>query len=117
MRKLSSTTKEAVNAVRAEIRRFYGIGMTGSRKSALEAMRDDAERYNCGDDPSRCHSDWQKGASLVDAGCFRCYHNDQAEFLRSIYGEQVDRWNGNRIHSTYARLIGREYARMVREAK
>ena len=117
MKKMLSTTKEAITAIRAEIRHFYDCGMTGSRKSAIEAMRADADAYNCGDLPSRIHSDWQKGAGLVDAGCFRCYHNDQAEFLHSIYGEQVDRWNGDRIHRTYANLIGREYARMVREAK
>lgn len=117
MRKMLSTTKEAVTAIRAEISHFYGYDMTGLRKSALEAMRADADAYNCGDAPSRSHSDWQKGAGLVDAGCFRCYHNDQAEFLRNIYGEQVDRWNGDRIHRTYANLIGREYARMIREAK
>lgn len=111
-----SLTRKAKAIIRSEIVHFYGPGMTGSHKRALTVMHQDAESYNCGDFPSHKHTDAQKGAGLVDAGCFRCYHDDQAAFLARIYGERVKAWNGDKIHNTYAHLIGREYAAMLRKA-
>lgn len=108
-----SLTRKARALIRSEIRHFYGPAFTGSNKRAVTVMRQDADSYNCGDFPSRKHTDMQKGAGLVDAGCFRCYHDDQAQFLAQIYGDRVQGWSGDRIHRTYAHLIGREYAAMV----
>jgi len=111
-----SLTKRARSLIRGEITHFYGPTMTGSRKKAIKVMEVDANNYNCGDFPSKKHTDWQKGSGLVDAGCFRCYHDDQAEFLKQIYGDKVKKWPGDKIHKTYASLIGREYAAMKRKA-
>lgn len=116
MAKALSTSKKAISLIRAEIRHFYGPAMTGSQKRAIIAMRQDADAYNCGSYRAGL-SDWQKGAGLVDAGCFRCYHDDIKNFLRGIYGDRVDRWTGERAHRVYASLIGREYSAMLRRIK
>ena len=75
-------------------------------------MQLDANSYSAG----RGTSDWNKGRELVNAGCFACYYNDQKVMLSKIYGKRnVDKWDGEKIHNTYANLIGREYASMLRE--
>ena len=116
MAKTLSTTKKAIALIRGEIRTYYGPAMTGSNKKAIRAMKEDADAYNCG--PYRTGlSDWQKGAGLVDAGCFRCHHVQQADFLAKIYGERVAKWSGEKIHKTYSSLIEREYARLIKKAR
>lgn len=116
MAKTLSTTPKAKRIIRDEIRTFYGPSMTGSRKRAVHAMHEDADAYNCGSYRNGL-TDWQKGAGLVDAGCFRVWHDDIREFLKRIYGKRVYAWEGDRCHRVYASLIGREYAAMLRKAK
>lgn len=113
--KPKSTTKEARQIILDEIIYHYCIDfLTKGIAPALQQMRQDAESYNCGDMPTKRHSDWQKGMALVDAGCFRCWKEDQADFLRKIYGDSVDKWSGIKVHKVYASLIGREYARLCK---
>lgn len=102
--------------IRREISSFYGPSATGEKIPAIKAMKRDAESYAKGSRP-RGVSDWGKGAALVDGGSFRVYHSDQANFLKKIYGSKVDNWNGQKIHDTYASLIGREYSRMLSESR
>ena len=112
-----SMTKRAKSLIRGEISSFYGPAMTGSKKRAIKAMREDAESYNCGS-YRKGLSDWQKGSGLVDAGCFRIWHDEQREFLAKIYGKKrVAKWPGDKVHKTYASLIGREYAAMLKPKK
>lgn len=110
--KPKSTTKKAKSMIRNEIRSFYSPSRIGGGKSAISNMQVDANSYSAGYGTS----DWNKGRELVNAGCFRCYYSDQAQFLSKIYGKKnVDKWDGHKIHNTYANLIGREYASMLRE--
>ena len=108
-----SNSKPAREAIQREIASFYPDEEAGDYgvKTGIEAMNKDAEAYGGG------YNDWQKGAALVDAGNFRVYHNDQANFLRGIYGDKVDKWDGEKIHNTYKSLIGREYARLYGKIK
>jgi hypothetical protein len=113
----SSTSKKAKGIIRYEMLSAFGKnrGYTG-RTSRLMHMKANADAYNNARHPSIKLSDYQKGRGLVDAGEFRCYHSDQAEFLSRIYGKKnVDKWSGTKIHNTYAHLIGREYNAMLRE--
>ena len=111
-----STTKKAKEIIRKEIKTFYSPKYKGGGKSALSNMKLDADAYNCGDHQRYKHSDQQKGASLVDGGCFACYYSDQAKMLEKIYGkDKVKTWDGNKIHAVYRGLIGREYGAMLRE--
>ena len=116
---INSNSLQARGIIRREISTFYGPKATGERLPAVMAMKRDAESYAKGSGLSngRGKSDWGKGAALVDGGSFRCYHSDQANFLKKIYGKKVDKWPGDKIHNTYAGLIGREYSRMLDESK
>lgn len=120
-----STTKQAKEIIRNEIKLFYG---DGSGKDFLSNMKYDADRYNGGFLSRYPKSDQVKGAALVDAGNFACYSatfedeftsiNSQSRMLSKIYGEEnVGNWDGVKIHNTYKNLIGREYAAMLRERK
>lgn len=111
-----STSKTAKNIIRQEIRssRFnpkkYGYG-----KSTLDNMKKEADRYNCGDVKTRRHSDWQKGAGLVDGGSF-AVGVDQDKMLGKIYGKKkIGEWDYIKKHDIYKNLIGREYAAMLAE--
>lgn len=99
--------------IQNEIRTFYGPSKTGVRKTAIKSMQADAEAYNGGHSMRVRLTNQQKGSGLVDAGCFRVYYDDQANFLKKIFGKQVDNWSGDRIHKTYANLIGHEYSKMI----
>lgn len=116
--KHSSTSKKAKSLIRGEIKSFYGPSATGEKISSIKAMKRDADAYNA-DQPTnsrRKPSDYQKGRALVDAGSFRCYYSDQGKFLSKIYGKKnVDKWPGDKIHNTYAHLIGREYNTMLHQ--
>lgn len=114
--KIHSNSKKAKGIVRAEIRAYFRPKEYGVR-SSVDAMKQDADAYNCGDSYTRKrHSDYQKGAGLVDGGGLACYYHDQAKMLGKIYGKKkVDSWSGNKIHSTYRHLIGREYSAMLQE--
>ena len=112
--KPKSTTKEAKQIIRREIKGNYGYGREKEYgvKTAVEAMRIDANNYSVG----RGTSDWNKGKELVNAGCFACYYDDQRKMLSKIYGKRnVDKWDGQKVHNTYGNLIGREYASMLKE--
>lgn len=112
--KPKSTTKGSKKIIRSEINRYYGRGHEKEYgvKTAVEAMQIDANSYSAG----RGTSDWNKGRELVNAGCFACYYDDQRIMLNKIYGKRnVDKWDGQKIHDTYASLIGREYAQMLKE--
>ncbi len=117
-RKQYSTTKQAKNLIRGEIRHFYGNQVTGTKRKPIDVMREDADNYNAGEIPRIKLTDRRKGAGLVDAGCFRIYHDDQAKFLERIYGkEKVARWSGTKCHMIYRDLVGREYDAMLREGR
>ena len=114
--KPKSTTKEAKKIIRDEINYYYGHGREKEYGciTAVEAMQKDANSYSAG----RRTSDWNKGKELVNAGCFACYYSDQRVMLSKIYGKaNVLNWDGQKVHDTYANLIGREYASMLREQK
>lgn len=115
MFKAKSTTKEARKLIAEEIRYMYGYGLSVTIQEALKTMHQDANNYHGGLYPWINLSDYTKGAALVDAGCFRCYHQDQAQFLKLIYGESVENWDGQKIHETYKHLIGREYASLIKK--
>ncbi len=119
--KPKSTTKKAKTLIRSEALSIFGkaYGYTDNR-TRLQRMQDNANAYNDGKVHRRGYpvSDYRKGAGLVDAGCYRCYYSDQAEFLAKIYGKKnVETWSGEKIHSTYSHLIGREYAAMLEEER
>lgn len=114
--KPKSTTKEAKRIIRKEIDSYYGHGREKEYgvKTSLEAMQKDANSYSAG----RGTSDWNKGRELVNAGCFACYYSDQSKMLSKIYGKKnVEKWDGQKIHNTYANLIGREYSKMLSERR
>ena len=109
-----STSKTAKNVIRNEIRDYYSPSTIGEGRSALENMKKDAEACNCND--NGWHSDYQKGAALVQNGQFAIMYNDQRKVLSKIYGEKnVDSWDSFKVHNTYKHLIGREYAAMLAE--
>jgi len=109
-----STSKRAKSIIRSEIRSYCFPSYRGGGKSTLSNMQRDANAYSAGFGLS----DWNKGKELVNAGCFACYYSDQKKMLAKIYGKQnVEKWDGNKIHNTYGNLIGREYASMCRESK
>lgn len=115
-RKVYSTTKKAKNIIRSEIRGYYSPSRRGGGKSSLDNMKLDADAYNAGWLNKYKPSDYQKGAALVDGGCFACYYHDQRKFLSKIYGKKkVDSWENDKVHNTYKHLIGREYDAMLRE--
>ena len=96
-----------------EIKAYFPAREYGTR-SCLDAMKKDADAYNCGS--NRRQTNYNKGAGLVDAGCLACYYNDQRVMLGKIYGKKnVENWDGNKVHNTYKHLIGREYDSMLRE--
>lgn len=109
-----SNTRKAKNVIRSEIKAYFRPSEYGVR-SSLDAMKKDADAYNGGDSPRVRHSDYQKGAGLVDGGALACYYDDQKKMLRRIYGKGVDGWSGKKTHETYRHLIGREYDAMLRE--
>lgn len=112
--KPKSTTKKAKEIIRGEIKSYYGCRTRDyGVKSSVKAMEKDANAYSAG----RGLSDWNKGKELVNAGCFACYYDDQRKMLSKIYGKNVDKWDGLKVHNTYGNLIGREYASMLRESK
>ena len=113
--KPKSTSKAAKSVIRSEIRRYYSGRSYGTRTSVLDNMKANADAYNCGDSEKVRHSDYQKGAGLVDGGDLACYYSDQKKMLRKIYGKSVDDWSGEKTHATYRHLIGREYDAMLRE--
>lgn len=116
--KPQSTNKAAKELIRSEISNFYGDDVVGPKgEKGLAMMKLNADAYNGGKGKEASVSDWEKGASLVDAGGFRVYHDDQREFLSKIYGPSAKGWSGDKAHRTYRSLIGREYAQMLREAK
>lgn len=110
---IRSNSKKAKSIIRSEIRTYFKPKEYGTR-SSVNAMRKDANAYNAGSN-KKYLSDYTKGAALVDAGGLACYYNDQKKMLRKIYGNKVNSWNGNKTHSTYKHLIGREYSAMLRE--
>lgn len=115
-KKVNSNSKKSKGIIRSEIRAYVKPHEYGKR-STVDAMKMDADAYHCGDSRSVRHSDYQKGAGLVDGGRFACYWDDQRKMLRKIYGSQVDQWSGHKVHGTYKHLIGREYEAMLREKK
>ena len=113
---MRSNSKAAKNVIRQEIRssgfnpKNYGYG-----KSTLDNMKKEADSYNCGDSKARRHSDYQKGAGLVDGARF-AIGAGQDKMLAKIYGEKkVREWSGTKKHDIYKNLIGREYAAMLNE--
>jgi hypothetical protein len=107
--KPKSTTTKAKKIIRAEIKDHYA----DNGKQWLNAVKRDAEAAY---DPHTPNTAYHKGANLVQGGSFACYYSDQKQMLGKIYGkENVAKWNGEKTHSTYKHLIGREYAAMVRE--
>lgn len=112
--KPKSNSKKAKGIIRSEIKTYFNAREYGTR-SSLDAMKKDADAYNCADAPRVRHSDYQKGAGLVDGGALACYYDDQKKMLRRIYGKSVDDWSGKKTHETYRHLIGREYDAMLRE--
>lgn len=117
-KRVSSTSKKAKNAIRAEIRAYFApsIREFEGAKSALDGMKYQADFANCGYSNKRRFSDYQKAAYLVDGGDFACYYNDQRVMLGKIYGKKkVEEWSGDKVHETYKHLIAREYDAMLRE--
>jgi len=87
-------------------------------KTRLDAMKKDADSGNGGIYGKRNVSNYEKGKYLVDAGCCACYYSDQMVMLSKIYGKKnVEKWDGKKIHSTYAHLVGREYDSMLKEKR
>ena len=116
--KPKSTTKQAKNIIRSEIRGYYSPKRKSGGKSALSNMKRDADSYDGGYLSRYPKSDYTKGAGLVDGGCFACYFDDQRVMLGKIYGKKVvENWSGDKVHNTYKHLIGREYAAMLNEQK
>lgn len=114
--KPKSTTKEAKQIIRNEINYYFDPSEYNSAQTSLQAMKIDADSYNNGRPKNIWQSDYHKGAGLVDAGCFACYYSDQSKMLGKIYGQDnVANWSGQKIHSTYRHLIGREYNAMLTE--
>lgn len=111
-----STSKAAKNIIRQEIRSsVYNPREYGGGKSTLDNMKKEADGYNCGDVKTRRHSDWQKGAGLVDAARF-AVGVDQDKMLGKIYGKKkISEWDYIKKHDIYKNLIGREYAAMLAE--
>lgn len=114
-----STNKKAKQLIRNEaLSRFtkdFGWDNDGGR-TLLDRMKNQADSANGGLPDWKHTSDYNKARYLVDGGYYRCYYDDQAEFLSKIYGkENVANWDGNKIHNTYAHLIAREYAAMLSE--
>ena len=113
-KRVNSNSKKSKSIIRSEMRGYFRAKDYGVRTS-LDAMKMDADSYNAGG--RGWHSDYAKGAALVDAGGLACYYSDQRNMLRKIYGKQVDNWSGNQVHSKYKHLIGREYAAMMRQKR
>lgn len=115
--KPKSTTKEAIKLIRDEINDNFdpsGYDPKYNLKTPLDVMHLEAESYSQGKG-YEMYSDWTKGSRLVEGGAFRIYYDDQADFLKQIYGDSVKNWSNDKIYNTYKSLIGREYARMLRE--
>lgn len=123
--KPKSTTKKAKAIIRNEALGRWGKnnGYYDDKRTRLQRMKSNADSYNAGvGSPSNGYryqpTDYQKGAALVDAGCYRCYYSDQREFLSKIYGKSnVEGWENDKVHNTYKHLIGREYDAMLREKR
>lgn len=114
--KPKSTSKRAKNIIRSEIRGYFSPARKGEGKSALQNMQKAANAYDGGFISKYPKSDYTKGAGLVDGGCFACYYDDQRVMLGKIYGkDNVANWSGDKVHSTYRHLIGREYSAMLNE--
>ena len=111
---IRSNSKQAKRIIRREISRFKRPGY-GAR-TVLQAMKRDADAYNCGDHPRKQHTDYDKGAAIVDAGDFALLSR-QDKMLSKIYGKKVQGWSGQKTHSTYRHLIAREYDSMLREER
>lgn len=111
--KSRSTTAEAKKVIREEIKGYFNPREYGVR-STVDAMKKDADAYNCG--RRGWATEYEKGTALVDAGCLAIYYDQQKVMLGKIYGkDNVKNWDGDKIHSTYKHLIGREYNAMLTE--
>ena len=109
---LRTTSNEAQKLIRAEISRYMSPSRKNGGKSTLDNMQHAANSYSEG----MGKSDREKGAALVDAGCFAVW--EQVDLLSKIYGkEKVKDWDNEKRHNTYRNLIGREYAAMLDERK
>lgn len=116
-RTINSNSTKAKNIVRAEIRNYYKPHEYGVR-STVDAVKKDADAYNNNRSAKVRQTNYQKGAGLVDAGCFACYHSQQRVMLGKIYGKKkVETWDGEKVHNTYKHLIGREYESMLNEKR
>lgn len=115
-KKINSNSKASRKTIWDEIRAFFKPHEYGVR-STLSAVRMDAEAGKYSLSRSQQGSDYYKGRHLVDTGNLACYYDDQRKMLRKIYGRQVEDWSGNKVHNTYAHLIGREYDRAIRAEK
>ena len=118
--KPKSTTKKAKRLIRNEALSKYSRKNGYRKGTRLENMKCDADAYNAGTARRKGYplSDYTKGAALVDAGCYRCYYDDQRDFLGKIYGrKKVSTWSNDKTHNTYKHLIGREYSAMLQEKK
>lgn len=114
---IRSNSTKAKNVIRAEIRNYYKPHEFGVR-STVDAVKKDADAYNNNRSTKVRQSNYQKGAGLVDAGCFAVYHSDQRVMLGKIYGKKkVETWDGDKVHNTYKHLIGREYEAMLNERR
>ena len=112
-----STTKEAKKLIRSEALSIFTNDRYSEKdkRTRIERMKDQADASYSGYN-SRYASNYSKGKQLVDDGNYRVYYDDQADFLKKIYGKKtVESWSGNKIHATYAHLIAREYEAMLRE--
>lgn len=112
----NSNSKESRKTIWSEIRAFFNPREYGVR-STLSAVKKDAEAAKSSLPRVQQGSDYHKGRNLVDGGSLACYYDDQRKMLRKIYGRQVEDWSGNKVHNTYAHLIGREYDRAIRAEK
>lgn len=110
--KPKSTTKKAKEIIRKEMLGYFSAKDYGV-KSNLQAMKVQADFAA---DPRYDITDYRKARRLVDGGSLACYYSDQSKTLAKIYGkENVEKWDGNKIHSTYSHLVGREYSSMLAE--
>jgi hypothetical protein len=113
--KPKSTTVKAKKIIRSEIHGYYSpknrpdySGNTTAQNVALDAQS--------GWHNGIPNTDYHKGANLVDSGCFACYYNDQRKMLGQIYGkDNVEKWDGQKVHQTYKHLIAREYTNMRKD--
>lgn len=108
-------SKKARNIVRAEIMSYYSGKRYGNKKSAYDNMTTDILASY---DARHSLGNYNKAKSLVDSGCFACYHSQQAKMLAKIFGKKiVDKMDGFKVHELYSRLIAQEYTAMSKTKK